>query len=295
MNGNYDLLKIIDDKMGDLSKGQKRIANFLKDHYDKAVYLTASRLGEIAGVSESTVVRFAIELGFDGYPKLQEALQELVKNELTASQRMKVSSDRIVRSDKHIFKSVLESDAARIANTLDTINQRDFDEAVDYIINAKRVYIVGGRSSSALSNFLDFYLNLMRDDVINASTGVVTETFEHIFRIKEGDLLIGISFPRYSNKTVKAVEYAHGRGARTIAITDSTQSPLAKDANICLTARSDMLSFIDSLVAPLSLINALLVAVSLKCENNIAEGLDKLEDLWGEYRIYSSGIKKKYL
>lgn len=295
MNGNYDLLKIIDDKMGDLSKGQKRIANFLKDHYDKAVYLTASRLGEIAGVSESTVVRFAIELGFDGYPKLQEALQELVKNELTASQRMKVSSDRIVRSDKHIFKSVLESDAARIANTLDTIDQRDFDEAVDYIINAKRVYIVGGRSSSALSNFLDFYLNLMRDDVINASTGVVTETFEHIFRIKEGDLLIGISFPRYSNKTVKAVEYAHGRGARTIAITDSNQSPLAKDANICLTARSDMLSFIDSLVAPLSLINALLVAVSLKCEDNIAEGLDKLEDLWGEYRIYSSGIKKKYL
>ncbi len=295
MNGNYDLLKIIDDKMGDLSKGQKRIANFLKDHYDKAVYLTASRLGEIAGVSESTVVRFAIELGFDGYPKLQEALQELVKNELTASQRMKVSSDRIVRSDKHIFKSVLESDAARIANTLDTIDQRDFDEAVDYIINAKRVYIVGGRSSSALSNFLDFYLNLMRDDVINASTGVVTETFEHIFRIKEGDLLIGISFPRYSNKTVKAVEYAHGRGARTIAITDSTQSPLAKDANICLTARSDMLSFIDSLVAPLSLINALLVAVSLKCEDNIAQGLDKLEDLWGEYRIYSSGIKKKYL
>lgn len=295
MNGNYDLLKIIDDKMGDLSKGQKRIANFLKDHYDKAVYLTASRLGEIAGVSESTVVRFAIELGFDGYPKLQEALQELVKNELTASQRMKVSSDRIVKSDKHIFKSVLESDAARIANTLDTIDQRDFDEAVDYIINAKRVYIVGGRSSSALSNFLDFYLNLMRDDVINASTGVVTETFEHIFRIKEGDLLIGISFPRYSNKTVKAVEYAHGRGARTIAITDSNQSPLAKDANICLTARSDMLSFIDSLVAPLSLINALLVAVSLKCEDNIAEGLDKLEDLWGEYRIFSSGIKKKYL
>lgn len=295
MNDNYDLLKIIDDKMGDLSKGQKRIANFLKDHYDKAVYLTASRLGEIAGVSESTVVRFAIELGFDGYPKLQEALQELVKNELTASQRMKVSSDRIVKSDKHIFKSVLESDAARIANTLDTINQRDFDEAVDYIINAKRVYIVGGRSSSALSNFLDFYLNLMRDDVINASTGVVTETFEHIFRIKEGDLLIGISFPRYSNKTVKAVEYAHGRGARTIAITDSNQSPLAKDANICLTARSDMLSFIDSLVAPLSLINALLVAVSLKCKDNIAEGLDKLEDLWGEYRIYSSAIKKKYL
>ncbi len=295
MNDNYDLLKIIDDKMSDLSKGQKRIANFLKDHYDKAVYLTASRLGEIAGVSESTVVRFAIELGFDGYPKLQETLQELVKNELTASQRMKVSSDRIVKSDKHILKSVLESDSARIVNTLDSIDQRDFDEAVDYIINARRVYIVGGRSSSALSYFLDFYLNLMRDDVINASTAVVTETFEHIFRIKENDLLIGISFPRYSNKTVKAVEYAHSRGAKTIAITDSTQSPLAKDANICLTASSDMLSFIDSLVAPLSLINALLVAVSLKCKDDITEGLDKLEELWGEYKIYSSAIKKKYL
>ncbi|MDO5387831.1 MAG: MurR/RpiR family transcriptional regulator [Clostridia bacterium] len=290
-----DLLKIIDNKMSELSKGQKRIANFLKDHYDKAVYLTASKLGEIAGVSESTVVRFAIELGFDGYPKLQEALQELVKNELTASQRMEVSSDRIAKTDKHILKSVLESDAARINATLDSINQRDFDRAVDYIVNAKRVYIVGGRSSSALSHFMDFYLNLMRDNVINASTGAVTETFEHMFRIEEGDLLISISFPRYSNKTVKAIEYAHMKGAKTIAITDSMQSPLINGASVTLIASSDMLSFIDSLVAPLSLINALLVAVSLKRKESIVRGLDKLEDLWGEYKVYSSAIKKKYL
>lgn len=294
MEDSKDLLKIIDDKMSGLSKGQKRIANFLKEHYDGAVYLTASKLGEIAGVSESTVVRFANELGFDGYPKLQEALKELVKNELTASQRMKISSDRIEKADKHILKSVLESDAARISATLDSIDPKDFDEAVECIANAKRVYIVGGRSSSALSHFLDFYLNLMRDNVINASTGAVTETFEHIFRIDEGDLLIGISFPRYSNKTVKAVEYAHNKGAKTIAITDSKQSPLVNDATISLIASSDMLSFIDSLVAPLSLINALLVAVSMKRKGYIAEGLDKLEDLWGEYKVYSSAIKKKY-
>ena len=295
MSVNNDLLKIIDEKMSGLSKGQKRIANFLKEHYDNAVYLTASKLGEIAGVSESTVVRFAIELGFDGYPKLQEALQELVKNELTASQRMKVSSDRIAKTDKHILKTVLESDSARITSTLENINQREFDEAVDYIVNAKRVYIVGGRSSSALSHFLDFYLNLMRDNVINASTGAVTETFEHIFRIEEGDLLIGISFPRYSNKTVKSIEYAHSRGAKTIAITDGKQSPLVKDATISLIASSDMLSFIDSLVAPLSLINALLAAISMKRKDYIAKGLDQLEDLWDEYKVYSSNIKKKYL
>lgn len=295
MADSNDLLKIIDEKMSGLSKGQKRIANFLKDHYDGAVYLTASKLGEIAGVSESTVVRFANELGFDGYPKLQEALQELVKNELTASQRMKVSSDRIAKADKHILNSVLESDSSRISETLENINPRDFDEAVDYIVNAKRVYIVGGRSSSALSHFLDFYLNLMRDNVINASTGAVTETFEHIFRIEDGDVLIGISFPRYSNKTVKAIEYAHIKGAKTIAITDSKQSPMVKDATISLIASSDMLSFIDSLVAPLSLINALLVAISMKRKGYIAKGLDQLEDLWSEYRVYSSAIKKKYL
>lgn len=295
MADSNDLLKIINEKMSGLSKGQKRIANFLTEHYDDAVYLTASRLGEIAGVSESTVVRFANELGFDGYPRLQEALKELVKNELTATQRMKISFDRIAKADKHVLQSVLESDAARITNTLCNIDPKDFDEAVERIVSAKRVYVVGGRSSSALSQFLAFYLNLMRDNVINASTGTVTDTFEHIFRIEESDLLIGISFPRYSYKTVKAVEYAHGKGAKTIAITDSRQSPLVSDATISLIASSDMLSFIDSLVAPLSLINALLVAISIKRKGYITDGLDKLEDLWEKYKVYSSGIKKKYL
>ncbi len=295
MNEGSDLLNVIGSKMPELSKGQKRIASFLTEHYDEAVYLTAAKLGDIAGVSESTVVRFAIELGYDGYPKLQQALEELVKNKLTASQRMKVSYERMSNNNKHLLKSVLSADAERISATIDDINYEDFDKAVGYIINAEKVYIVGGRSSSALSHFLNFYLNLMRDNVVDASTGAVAETFERIYRIEENDLLIGISFPRYSTKTVQAIEYAHSRGAKTIAITDSRKSPLVNGASISLIARSDMVSFVDSLVAPLSLINALLLAVSMKKKDDIAKGLDMLEDLWEEYKVYSSSIQKKYL
>ncbi len=290
-----DLLNIIGSKMPELSKGQKRIAAFLTEHYDEAVYLTAAKLGDIAGVSESTVVRFAIELGYDGYPKLQQALEELVKNKLTASQRMKVSSDRMAKNSKHLLKSVLRADAERISSTIEDINYEDFDKAVGYIINARKVYIVGGRSASALSHFMNFYLNLMRDNVIDSSTGAVAETFEKIYRIEENDLLIGISFPRYSNKTVQAIEYAHSRGAKTIAITDSRKSPLVNSASISLITRSDMVSFVDSLVAPLSLINALLLAVSMNKKDEIARGLDMLEDLWAEYKVYSYSQEKKYI
>ena len=295
MGNKNELLKRLEEHYDKLSKGQKRIASFLTEHYDEAVYLTAAKLGDIAGVSESTVVRFAIELGYDGYPKLQQALEELVKNKLTASQRMKVSYERMSNNNKHLLKSVLSADAERISATIDDINYEDFDKAVGYIINAEKVYIVGGRSSSALSHFLNFYLNLMRDNVVDASTGAVAETFERIYRIEENDLLIGISFPRYSTKTVQAIEYAHSRGAKTIAITDSRKSPLVKGASISLIARSDMVSFVDSLVAPLSLINALLLAVSMKKKDDIAKGLDMLEDLWEEYKVYSSSIQKKYL
>lgn len=295
MTERNDLLNVISSKMPDLSKGQKRIASFLTEHYDEAVYLTAAKLGDIAGVSESTVVRFAIELGYDGYPKLQQALEELVKNKLTASQRMKVSYERMANNNKHLLKSVLSADAERISSTIEDINYEDFDRAVGYIINAEKVYIVGGRSSSALSHFLNFYLNLMRDNVVDASTGAVAETFERIYRINENDLLIGISFPRYSTKTVQAIEYAHSKGARTIAITDSRKSPLVNSASISLITRSDMVSFVDSLVAPLSLINALLLAVSMNKKDDIAKGLDMLEDLWEEYKVYSSSIQKKYL
>lgn len=289
-----DILAALQAKMSTFSKGHKRIATFLLEHYDKAVYLTAAKLGEVVGVSESTVVRFAIEMGYDGYPKLHGALEELVKNRLTASQRVEVSYDRMANTDKHLVKSVLEDDAERINTTLNSINTANFDRAVEAILKAKRIFIVGGRSSAALSYFLSFYLNLMLDNVVDASTGSVTDTFEHIFRINSDDLLIGISFPRYSNKTIQAVNYAIDNGASTIAITDSFVSPLAKNTTATLVAKSDMVSFVDSLVAPLSLINALLVAVSMNRKDNIVEGLDKLERLWGEYQVYSS-TKKKYL
>lgn len=294
MQENNDLLALINNKMPELSKGQKRIANFLKENYGEAVYLTASKLGAIAGVSESTVVRFAIELGYDGYPKLQKALEELVKTKLTAAERMRVSYQRMINNDKHILKSVLNGDAERINATLNDIETEDFDTAVNYILNARNVYIIGGRSSGALSYFLSFYLNLMRANVKDVSMGSVAETFEEIFRIDENDLVIGLSFPRYSTRTVKSMEYAHQRGAKTIAITDSKKSPLIANADVSLIARSDMISFIDSLVAPLSLIDAILVAVSLNRKDHIVENLNVLENLWGEYQVYSSTIPKKY-
>lgn len=295
MSNDTDLLTKIQEHFADLSKGQKRIANFLLEHYDKAVYLTASRLGEIAGVSESTVVRFAIELGFDGYPKLQRALEELVKNKLTASQRIQVSSDRIFKSNKHILNAVLESDSERIQSTMNDLDEDNFDKVVETILNGNKIYVVGGRSSAMLSGFLTFYLNLMVDNVINVNSSTVTEIFEQIYRIEEGDVFIGISFPRYSQRTIKAMEYANSKKATTIAITDSNISPLLKFADLSLIARSDMVSFVDSLVAPLSVINALLVAISVKKQDELVNTLDKLERLWNEYQVYTSHSSKKYI
>ncbi len=291
---DYDLLSNIQKKMPHLSKGQKRIANFLIEHLDKAVYLTASKLGEISGVSESTVVRFAIEMGFDGYPKLQKAIEELVRNKLTAVQRIEVTSDRIER-DKNILKSVLKADAERICMTLNEIDENTFEKAVNKILSARKIYVVGGRSSAALSSFLSFYLNLMVDNVIGVNSSNVTEVFEQIYRIEECDVFIGISFPRYSQKTIKAMEYAFNKNAFTIAITDSLFSPLAKFAKNCLPAHSDMISFVDSLVAPLSVINALLVSVSVNKKDDIIKNLANLEGLWNEYQVYTSNKSKKYI
>ena len=282
-----DLLDIIESRMSGFSKGQKRIAAFLTEHYDQAVYLTAAKLGDIAGVSESTVVRFANELGFDGYPKLQRALEELVKNRLTAAQRMRVSTEQIIKKDKTLLQTILQSDSDRIFSTLDEIEEDVFNDAVKALLNAKKIYIVGGRSSAPLSSFFAFYLNLMLDNVVNVSGSNLTEIFEGIFRIDKDDVFLAISFPRYSSRTVKAMQYASKNGAKTIALTDGKQSPLAQYADYLLTARSDMLSFIDSLVAPLSVINALLVAISLNKQDELEHSLDRLEQLWGEYQVYA--------
>lgn len=282
-----NLLLKIKQKMPEFTKGQKKLANFILENYDKAVFITASKLGEIVGVSESTVVRFAMELGFDGYPKFQSQLEILVKTELTSTQRIKVSNEQMSRSNKDILTTILEKDAEKIKFTINEIDKEVFNDAIDKIVSAKKVYIVGVRSANSLSSFLAFYLNLMIDNVVYVNSSTATETFEQIFRIEKGDVFIGISFPRYSRRTIKAMEYAYNKKATTIAITDSVFSPLVAFATNSLIARSDMISFMDSLVAPLSVINAILVAISIKKKDEIITTLEKLENIWSEYQVYN--------
>lgn len=282
-----NLLLKIKQKMPEFTKGQKKLANFILENYDKAVFITASKLGEIVGVSESTVVRFAMELGFDGYPKFQSQLEILVKTELTSTQRIKVSNEQMSRSNKDILTTILEKDAEKIKFTINEIDKEVFNDAIDKIVSAKKVYIVGVRSANSLSSFLAFYLNLMIDNVVYVNSSTATETFEQIFRIEKGDVFIGISFPRYSRRTIKAMEYAYNKKATTIAITDSVFSPLIAFATNSLIARSDMISFMDSLVAPLSVINAILVAISIKKKDEIITTLEKLENIWSEYQVYN--------
>lgn len=279
-----DLLKLIQEGMDDFSKGQKLIASYIVNHYDKAAFMTAARLGEIVGVSESTVVRFAIELGFDGYPKLQKELKELIKSKLTSVQRMEVAFNRI--SEENILKSVLHSDMEKIKVTLEEIDQEGFNKIVESILNAKRIYILGVRSSAPLASFLGFYFNLIFDNIRLVHTTSVSEMFEQIVRASEGDVVIGISFPRYSTRTIKAMQFVKKQGATVIAITDSNQSPLAAEAHHSLVARSDMASFVDSLVAPLSVINALIVAVGMRRKEQVSGTFEKLETIWDEYQVY---------
>jgi len=281
---NNDLINIIQQKYDDFSKGQKLIANYIVNHYDKAAYVTAAKLGEIVGVSESTVVRFAIELGFDGYPKLQKVLQELIKSKLTAVQRIEVSSNRI--NEDNILKSVLQSDMDKIKITLEQIDNSDFNSIVETILGAKRIFILGVRSSAPLASFLGFYFNLIFDNVRLVHTTSVSEMFEQIIRAQEGDVVIGVSFPRYSKRTIKAMQFAKRQGVKTIALTDSAESPVAKSADMSLLARSDMASFVDSLVAPLSLINALIVAIGMRRKNEVYNTFEKLEKIWDEYQVY---------
>lgn len=281
-----DILKIINRELPTLSKGQRLIAKYILEHYEKAAFYTAAKLGSIVGVSESTVVRFANELGYDGYPKLQKALQELIKTKLTTVQRIEITSDRI---DEHnILKSVLQSDMEKIRVTLDEMDSYTFNTCVDKILNSKRIYILGVRSSAALASFLGFYFNLIFDQVKTIHTNSLSEMFEQIMRIEEGDVVIGISFPRYSKRTIKAMQYAKTNGANVIAITDNPQSPLTNYSDYCLFSKSDMLSFVDSLVAPLSLLNALIVAVSLQKKNEISSTFEKLEKIWDTYQVYDT-------
>ncbi len=286
MKRQNELIRRINESYSKLSKGQKLLANYIIDHYEKAVFLTAAKLGKIVGVSESTVVRFANELGYDGYPKLQRALEELVKTKLTSIQRVEVTSDRIDRS--HVLRSVLQSDADKIKHTLEEIDEEIFDLSVEMILKAKTIYIIGVRSCAALANFLGFYFNLVFDNVKLIHTNSVSEMFEQIYRLHEDDVVIGISFPRYSKRTLKAMEFAKERGAGVITITDSQLSPMTQYADHSLIARSDMASFVDSLVAPLSLINALIVAISIKRQDTVIAALGSLEKIWTDYQVYDN-------
>ena len=281
---NTDLLKIIQEKQSTFSKGQKQISSFILAHYDKAAYMTAAKLGALVGVSESTVVRFANELGFAGYPELQHSLQEMIRSKLTTIQRIEITNDRIGESD--LLEKVLNSDIEKIKHTLEEIDRTSFENAVDDLIGAQMIYIIGMRSSSSLASFMYHYLNLVFPHVRLVRTTSGSEIFEQLLRISSDDVIIGISFPRYSKRIINALGYAKKQGAKVISITDSAASPIAANADDLLLAKSDMASFVDSLVAPLSIINALIVAIGRKKQDEIAETFGKLERIWDEYDVY---------
>lgn len=285
MRSKNELLQKINEGYPRFSKGQRKLAEFIRENYDKAAFLTAAKMGEEVGVSESTVVRFAMALGYDGYPGFQRALGELVRTKLNSIQRMEVTYGRI--SQGEILASVLQSDIEKIKLTMEGIDQEAFEMAVNTILNARRIYVVGIRSCAPLASFLCFYLNLVCGDVTAVSTSSPSEIFEQMLRIGEEDVIIGISFPRYSMRTLKALEYASNRKAKVITLTDSVHSPMTLYSSCNLIARSDMASIVDSLVAPLSVVNALVVALCMKKQKEVITTLETLEGIWDEYQVYS--------
>ncbi len=283
-----NVLQCINQNFPRLSKGQKRIAQFITGEFDRAAFMTAAKLGSEVGVSESTVVRFANALGFGGYPALQAAMQEVIKTKLTTVQRVEMASQ--LAGDGDILKSMMKSDMENIRSTLEIVDSKSFQEVVQTIFEARTVYIVGLRSSTSLAQYMGFYLNLVLDNVNVVGYGI-SDIFEQLLRVSKDDLVIGISFPRYSQRTVEAIRYAREEGATIIGITDSTLSPVAELSDHCLMARSNMVSFVDSLVAPLSLINALIVAVGMGKQEETKDYFKKLEDIWSRYSIYNVNSK----
>ena len=279
-----DILARLGDNTKGRSKGQRRIAEFIRENYDKAAFMTAGKLGETVGVSESTVVRFASDLGYEGYPEMRKAVQEMIRSRLTSLQRIEVAREMI--DERNVLESVLMLDADKLHATLRTCDRERFNAAVDAIAGANHVYIVGMRSSNCLAGFLGFYLNLLLENVHIIQDTAQSEVYEQIMRIKPGDVFIGISYPRYSSRTVKAMSYAKENGATTVGLTDGDSSPLVGLADILLYAESDMVSFLDSLVAPMSLINALIMAIGLRNRDRVSDTFKRLETIWGNYDVY---------
>lgn len=284
MDNQNDIISRMNEKFSTMSKSHKAIAAYITDHYDQAVFMTAAKLGETLGISESTVVRFASGIGYEGYPEFQKALEDWVKNKLNSVQRIDAKYGRSTQSE--ILTSVLTSDMNKIADTIENLDPIAFETAVDTILAAKHVYIVGIRSCEPLADFLSFYLTMIRGDVCLVRTTSASETFEQMIRVNEEDVVIGISFPRYSMRTLKAMEFARDRNAKVITITDTVHSPMNLYSSCNLLARSDMVSIVDSLVAPLSVINALVVALCLKCPQDVKANLEALEEAWGNYQVY---------
>ena len=287
---NHNFLSILQEKEPTFSKGQKRIARYITDSYDKAAFMTANRLGKTVGVSESTVVRFAVDLGFDGYPSMQKAMREMVLNRLTSVQRIEVANNRL--GDQDVVSMVLHADMEKLRQTSETISREEFNTAVDAILKAKRVYILGVRSVAPLANFLGHYLNYMFNNVHVISGFSAGEMFEKIVSVNSEDVIIAFSFPRYSASTTKGARYCRSAGATVIGITDSKESPLGQCSDHVLVAKSDMVSLVDSLVAPLSLVNALIVAIAAKREKELSQTFANLERIWDEYDVYEKQVEK---
>lgn len=284
MSNNMDFMTEMSERYSHMSKNQKVIASYISDHYEEAVFMTAAKLGDVLQVSESTIVRFAVMLGYDGYPEFQQALANWVKEQLAKVRKLGVNSSDSARTG--ILQSVMQSDMDKIAATMEHLDPAVFDAAVDMILKAKKIYVCGLRSCEPLADFLTFYLNMIRGDVVCLKTTSMSETFEQMIRINEKDVFIGISFPRYSMRTLKAAEFANDRNARVISITDTTHSPMCMYSGCNLLARSDMVSIVDSLVAPLSVINALVVALCMKRPAEVKKNLQTLEDTWNSYQVY---------
>lgn len=283
-----NLLTEIESRMADFSKSQRYLASYIIEHYEKAAYMTAAKLGAAVNVSESTVVRFAIEIGFDGYPEMQKALQNYSRNRLTTLQRLDIANDRL--GGDNLLKNVLTQDMDRIRSTLDYVSPEDFDKAIDKIFSAKNIYIFGAMSSNILARFLDNYLQIAFNNVTNVQPINSSGILQQLIHLNENDVFISISFPRYSNNTLIATAYAKKCGANIISITDSPSSPLAEYADELLLAKSDMMSYADSLVAPLSLINAIIVAVGMRNNESLERNLTKLETLWEENEAYKKDV-----
>ena len=284
-----NFLSILQEKEPTFSKGQKRIARYITDSYDKAAFMTANRLGKTVGVSESTVVRFAVDLGFDGYPSMQKAMREMVLNRLTSVQRIEVASNRI--GDQDVVSMVLHSDMEKLRQTSELISRDTFADAVNAILKAKRVYILGVRSVAPLANFLGYYLNYMFNNVHVVSGFSAGEMFEKIVGVNSEDVVIAFSFPRYSSSTTKGAQYCRSAGATVIGFTDSKLSPLGQCCDYTLIAKSDMVSLVDSLVAPLSVVNALIVAIAARREKELSQTFANLERIWDEYNVYEKQVE----